>query len=162
MALLCKECGTTVPEGQSICPRCRSLDLVVVKDRAGRPRPGEDSIEAYHRHQRRRRLAMLATAVTSVALMVGAIALAAVMKDIIPAGYGGSFGGTTAGESFNLLTSIRAALFFAVWNPILLMGAALILGLFSFRVWYRAFTGEAAATEFSVLDALAGKTSAKK
>src|SRR5690348_8020271 len=89
MALMCRECGTTIPDAQSVCPRCRSVDLTRVK---GPAQVGSGSVDAYHRYQRRRRLAIAATAATTVLLMVLAVGVGLAFKQALPAAGGGSGG----------------------------------------------------------------------
>lgn len=153
MPLMCKGCGASVPEGRAICPRCRGLDLEHIQGVSGAG-GGADVVEAYHRFQRRRRLALLAAAGTTLMLVLCAVLLSATIKDLIPGGVGGA---GRRGEELTVLSAVRGMFIFLAWNPIPLIALALALGIYSFRGWHRALTGERATTEFSILASLAGK-----
>jgi multisubunit Na+/H+ antiporter MnhG subunit len=142
----CNECGTTVPEGQTVCPVCRSTDLSV----APGARAGASGVAGYERFIRRRRLARAATAATTLLLLIVALAVALAAKDAASVE-----GGPT--DQSALMVVARVSLFLLLVNPIVLAAVALVLGLLSYRLWYRALTGERAATEFSVIDALGGR-----
>jgi hypothetical protein len=156
MALICRECGASVPDGQSVCPRCRSVDLAQVK---GLPAAGAGGIDAYHRYQHRRRLAIAATAATTVLLMLLAIGVGLAFKQALPAAGGGTGG---KGSPLSAFETVRVGAMFLLFNPIMLVGLALVLGLFSYRFWHRVVTGEAAGADFSVIEALGGRPRAQR
>jgi hypothetical protein len=134
MAVICKECGSTVPAGQSICPRCRSVDVVEVKSAPGAPAMGADAIAAYHTFQRRQRLTFVATILTTIALIVVFGVIGYLVRDLLPAG----------------------ALLLVV-NPIVLVILGLAAGFLSYRLWYRRIIGEELSPDMGVMEALTGK-----
>jgi hypothetical protein len=142
----CNECGTTVPEGLTACPVCRSTDVSAA--------PGTQAsaagVAGYERFIRRRRLARVATAATTLLLLIVALAVALAAKDAA------SVQGSPTDQSA-LLVVARVGLFLLLVNPMVLAAVALVLGLMSYRLWYRALTGERPVTEFSVIDALGGR-----
>jgi hypothetical protein len=123
-------------------------------------RAGEDRVAAYHRLARRRRLAVLTTAGTTVVLVVTSLALAAFMGDLVPPDVGRG-GGMPAAQrtqdEFSPAQMLRTAALFLVVNPYPLVILALVVGVYSFRLWYRVFTGERAAVGFSIIDTLGGR-----
>ncbi|MBI3970725.1 MAG: hypothetical protein HY332_05500 [Chloroflexi bacterium] len=118
-------------------------------------RSGRHEVEYYHSFERRRRLAMLATGLTTVVLMAIGIAVALWAKELVPSG--SSPGGPS--EEGGLLTWLRVALFLFVVNPLVLAGVCVVAGLLSYRLWFRAITGERAVVEASALDLLGGRAS---
>lgn len=154
MALLCRDCGVFVPEGAGICRRCNGVDLVEVKS-APPVTAGASGVEAYHRYEQRRRLARAATAVTTVVIMIVALGMGLLLKEAIPQAGGGS---EVAVVGF--FETLRVASLFLLFNPIILTAVGLILGLMSYRLWHRLFTGERAAPDFSMLDAMTGRAPA--
>ena len=146
----CRECGAAVPPGHAICPHCRSADLF------DDPSARATDLAGYEQFQRRRRLAVLATATTTLALMGAALGLGLAYQDVEP---GFMRGGSGEG---GLMPILRAAFFLLVINPLVIGGVGLVLGLFSYRLWYRLLTGERATTDISVLETLGGRAPARR
>jgi ribosomal protein L40E len=150
--LVCRECGTTVPTGHSVCPTCRGVDLRPV------PRPthagrAADPILAYHTFQRRRQLAAIATAATTLLLLVVAIVGGLLLKELVP-----QTGGSAAESgSVSFVDALRIGALFLLFNPLVLVGLALALGLTSYRLWHRLLTGEAASVGADVLGMMGGR-----
>jgi hypothetical protein len=140
----CRDCGAAVAPGRAVCPHCRGADLV--EDASARAM----SVDDYERFQGRRRLAVSATVLTTVLLMALALGVGLAFQDVA---HGGS---SAAGGESGLAPLLRAVAVLLVINPMVIAAVGLVLGVLSHRLWYRLFTGERAATEFSILAALGG------
>jgi ribosomal protein L40E len=144
VARRCRECGAAVPAGAGVCPRCRSADLVA--DASARSM----GIDGYDRLQKRGRAALVATALTTLVTLVAAVGIGLAFQGIEP-------GATRGSSEGGLMALVRALGFLLVINPMVIAALGVVLGLLSYKVWYRLVTGERASTELSALDALAGK-----
>ncbi len=155
LMLVCRECGTTVPAGQSVCPTCRGVDLQPVR-RASRTGSAGDPIGAYHAFQRRRQVAAVATVATTFLLLVLAVGGGLLLKELVP-----QTGGSAAeSSSVSFVDTLRIGALFLLFNPLVLVGLALALGITSYRLWHRLLTGEAAGINADVLGMMGGRPAA--